>query len=303
MESLAVKILKKVNFVRTQPYDYAVRLLNCEKYFDGKIFRYPGEAPSTTKEGFGAFYEAAHHLKLIKPATELEFNPYMNKVAEHGLTDIQRISNSANLSVNFDNYIEKYGYIVGAFNEGIELGSSTPEAIVAHLVTDDGNLDRGNRKHMLNPAFKLFGFASGPHEKFLRANVLTYCKSLYVHEDKNNEHTTKETTQRSYHKEIEATPKIRDYIVEDHEVITNDSKQVDHSVYRERKGVNDLSYSYYKSTSTTIAKHHEKLPEGIVSIDKTEKIYLDKGKKFKVTTTKKFKADGSVIAESSQTEI
>lgn len=314
MESFYPKLLEEVNFARTKPFEYAAKLLSFEKYFEGKIFRFPGERPVLTKEGFGAFNEAAHHLALMAPLQPLAENSYLMKVAENAVKDIQNVLDTHGVSLlNFDFFVEKYGWIIGSFNEAIELGSVNPEHVVMHLLTDDGDLDRGNRKHMMHPDYKLIGYSTSPHKVFGQATVLAYSTTFYSHEEesqevkeeKKQEEKKDEETFTKEKKEISTIPKVTYTCEENDEVITKHGKKTVHSEVEKRETNEDgfLSYSYIKSSKSNFSKEKDELPENVTKIEKHEKIVLEDGKKVKVTTTKKFTKDGKVTSETSKQDL
>lgn len=326
MESFSDKLLQQINLARTNPFDYATKLLSYEKYFEGKVFRYPNEKPVLTKEGFGSFYEAAHHLAQMAPQQPLTINKYLNKVAENALKDVQGVIDTRGASLlNFDVFVRQFGWVVGSFNEAIELGSTNPELIVAHLLSDDGDLDRGNRKHLMNPNYKLLGIASGTHKVFGQATVLTYSSTFFSYED-HSEHVENSTlnkeqaqnipqTQESQTqenkspkkeaKEISSNPKLTYSCEENSEVITNQGKKVIHSEIEknETKGDGFLSYSYFKSTRSNFEKPANNLPDDVIKIEKNEKVIVEDGKKVKITTIKKHKKTGSIDTEVSKQDL
>lgn len=322
MESFSDKLLQELNFARTKPFEYATKLLSLEKYFEGKIFRFPNERPVLTKEGFGSFNEAAHHLAQMAPLQPLVPNKYLTNVAQDALKDIQNVVDTRGVSLlNYDILVRQFGWIVGSFNEAVELGSSNPELIVAHLLSDDGDLDRGNRKHLMNPNYKLLGIATGPHKVFGQANVLTYSSTFFSYDDEQPQvkdsttkpdDTTKTENQNDQPKspsqndrrDISTTPKVTYSCEENSEVITNQGKRVVHSEVEknEVKGDGYLSYSYFKSTRSNLAKPEE-LPEDIIKIEKNEKVVVEDGKKVKITTITKYKKDGSISTETSKQDL
>jgi hypothetical protein len=302
------QLIEEINFARTKPAEYAQKILSYEKYFKDKTLSAPGEKDVLTKEGFGAFFEAAHHLSQMFPVLPLKHHAELTKVAQEALVDIQKITDVHGASqLNMDYYVEKWGFVVGSFNEAIELGSLSAEHVVIHLLVDDGNLDRGNRKHLMSPNYRLVGWATGEHKVFGHSTVLAYARSFYGHSEEPvlEEDHKKEIEEKKQPTDIAKKPKHTFTMTDDHEVITDKGKTIHHTEIEKKEDKKDgyLSYSYYKSTSTTHTSDHDQLPEDVVKIDKDEKIKLEHGKKYKYTTVKKTMKDGSVKTETSKVEI
>ncbi len=306
MNNLVQSLLNEINLVRTKPAEYANKLLAYKEFFNDKTLSLPGEKPLVTKEGFGAFYEAAHHLNQITPVQRLTLDSGLTEVAEDALFDIYNVETAHSLhQYNFDMNLERFGFVIGSYNEALELGSVNPEAIVAHLLVDDGDLDRGNRKHILHPGYNIMGCASAPHKFFNHATIITYAKSYYKHGEQAlaEEHKEETKVDKKQETQISKKPKVTHHETEDHEIITDKGKIKEHIIVDEKEVKKDgyLSYSYYKSTSSTQKplEETEKLPEDVVKIDRDEKIVIENGKKKKIITTKKTMKDGSVKTEES----
>jgi hypothetical protein len=308
MENFGKLLLDEINFARNNPAEYAKKLLAYEQFFKDKMLIIPGQKETLTKEGFGAFYEAAHHMTQMSPVPALTLNSGLVKVAEEALVDLLKINDLHGVTqLNMDFYVEKWGFVVGSFNEAIELGSSTAETVVAHLLVDDGDLDRGNRKHMMSPNFRLMGFASGVHTIFGHATVVTYSRTFFGHceEPILTEEHKEEIKENKKDTQIAKTPKVTYTMKDDHEIISDKGKTNYHTEIEKKEVKKDgyLSYSYSKVTKSSHSNEHDPLPEDCVKIDKDEKIIIENGKKKKITTIKKTMKDGSIKTETSKADI
>lgn len=310
MENFGTLLINEINSVRTNPTEYAKKLLSYEKYFNNKTLTVPGENTIETKEGFGAFYEAAHHLSQMFPVLPLKLNTGLVNVAEDALVDLIKIkdTNGAN-QLNMDFYVEKWGFVVGSFNEAIELGTKSPEHIVAHLLVDDGDLDRGNRKHLMSPNYRFVGFATAPHEVFHQANVITYARTFFGHEEEpqlSEDHKEENKLHNKHsNKEIATTPKVTYQLSKDHEIVTDEGKTTYHTEVEKKEVKKDgyLSYSYSRTSKSNFSSDHSALPEDCLKLDRDEKIITENGKKKKVITIKKTMKDGSVKTEISKNDL
>ena len=66
----------------------------------------------------------------------------------------------------FRERIERRGRQGSLIGEVINYGDETPRMTVIQLVIDDGVADRGHRRNLFNPDFKVAGAAIGPHRGY-----------------------------------------------------------------------------------------------------------------------------------------
>ena len=159
-----------------------------------------------------------------------------------------------------------------------------------NLIVDDGDTTRSNRKNILNPKFRLVGLASVSHKEFQNCTVLCYARHFFNkgekigelsddnYEDKNKENT-KETP-----------------IYEKINVARRQSvgKKVDPK--QEIKETNE-KFQNKKDTKLINDDDDMDLPEGVIKIERQEKIVTEGNVKKKICKIKKFKEDGTVEVE------
>ncbi len=104
----------------------------------------------------------------------------MANIATNSLNDILPLTDFDQMdSMNLDDYIDKYGIVVGSFAQALDFGSPLPEMVVTNLIVDDGDFDRGNRKNMFRSKYKIVGIAHGMHNEFKSTTVIIYCQNFY----------------------------------------------------------------------------------------------------------------------------
>ena len=98
----------------------------------------------------------------------------MTKVAEDLLVIVQK-DDSEIARVDMNPIIDKYGSYEGSFNRIMECGATTPQQVVINLLVSDGEKSRNQRNALLNKNIKRIGVASGKHDIYRVATVITLC--------------------------------------------------------------------------------------------------------------------------------
>ena len=159
-------LLEEINLLRTNPQEYAQKLLKYSEYFKAKILYIPGSnAGIQTDEGPQAYKEAAESLLKEESREALFPSKGLSKISEEIVCKAQEDADTVE-SIKVDKLIEKIGSVKGSLSRLIEFGGLTPEQVVINLVVCDGDPSRGQRKSLLNPYVKLIGLANGKHELY-----------------------------------------------------------------------------------------------------------------------------------------
>ena len=79
------------------------------------------------------------------------------------------------------NRVERYGQWQSTIAENIAYGAKTARQIVVYLLIDDGVRDRGHRKNMLNPGFRMVGVATGTHPEYGIMSVMNFAGGFITH--------------------------------------------------------------------------------------------------------------------------
>ncbi len=162
------KFIREVNQLRTNPVQYAEKLIKSKTYFKGKVWEHPDlKAGIATQEGPAAYDEAIRFLKIQKPVEGLIPSKGLMKVAKDMCNCYAR-----DKEFDIDATIEKYGEFDGEFGSLIEYGGRTPEMSVMNLLVCDGDKTRQHRKTLFEPTVKKIGVSNGTHKIFKTISVV-----------------------------------------------------------------------------------------------------------------------------------
>ena len=174
------RVIEEMNFVRTNPHEYAARLEKVASQFKGVNRHVGSNFVIKTKEGASAVLECAKELRsLTKPLPKLSLNmpKGMTEAARDHVDDtgpksiIGHIGSDSSTPVS---RLERHGTWIGKCGENISYGWDDPEMIVMQLMIDDDVPDRGHRRTILDGAFRVCGVAIGGHKKYGKMCVITY---------------------------------------------------------------------------------------------------------------------------------
>ncbi len=177
LSPLEHSVIYEINKARTAPKDYASLLEQHKKYYDKKLLKLPGETPILTKEGAGGLIEAISFLRSTRPVPPLHPSKGMSSGAKDhamdqgssGFTQHQ----GGDGSQPWDR-VNRYGTWERSIAENIAYGSDKARTIVMFLIIDDGVSNRGHRKNIFNPDFRVIGVACGHHATYRTVCVITF---------------------------------------------------------------------------------------------------------------------------------
>jgi len=177
LSSLEKAVVNEMNLARTSPKEYLSLLEELKKYYDGKLLRLPGETPILTKEGTSAVVEAIRSLRSQKPVSPLSPSKGMTLGAKDHIRDLRTSGASQHKgsdgSQTWDR-VNRYGTWQKIIGENISCGHNKARNIVMTLMIDDGVPDRGHRKNIFNPDFRVVGVAYGDHPAYRTICVITF---------------------------------------------------------------------------------------------------------------------------------
>lgn len=163
-------VVREITKIRMFPREYAKYLRSLGTRFQGTLWRLRDHVPIRTHEGRAAVLEAAEFLERVEPIKGVVANSEglhaaaWDHVRDQGPTG--RTGHAGTDGSSPRERIERRGRQGSLTGEVINYGEETPRMTVIQLVIDDGVADRGHRKNLFNPAFKVAGAAIGPHKEY-----------------------------------------------------------------------------------------------------------------------------------------
>jgi uncharacterized protein YkwD len=177
LSPLEKAVVNEMNLARTSPKEYLSLLEQLKKYYDGKLLKLPGETPILTKEGTSAVVEATRSLRSQKPVSPLSPSKGMTLGAKDHIRDLRTSGASQHKGSDGGqtwDRVNRYGTWQKIIGENISFGHNKARNIVMTLMIDDGVPDRGHRKNIFNPDFRLVGVACGDHPAYRTICVTTF---------------------------------------------------------------------------------------------------------------------------------
>jgi uncharacterized protein YkwD len=177
LNDLEREVILELNKVRSNPKRYSeLYLESLYSAYKGKIYNYPGQEPTLTKEGNGALVECILVLRKTPKLPILAPIDGLIKSARLLVSDQQfgGIGHIARNGSTPQKRMDIYGEWDITSAEDITYGSFEARQIVIALLIDDGVPDRGHRKNVLNPDFHFAGVAYGGHPTYHSMCVIDY---------------------------------------------------------------------------------------------------------------------------------
>jgi uncharacterized protein YkwD len=163
-------VVREITKIRMFPREYAKYLRALGTRFKGTLWRLRDHPPIRTKEGRKAVEEAAAFLETVTPIPGVvAFSEGLHQAAMDHVQDTGPKGLFGHKGVDGSSpaqRIGRHGEGWSLTGEVINYGDELPRMTVIQLVIDDGVPDRGHRKNLFNPAFKVAGAAIGPHAEY-----------------------------------------------------------------------------------------------------------------------------------------
>jgi len=163
-------VVREITKIRMFPREYAKYLRALGTRFQGTLWRLRDHVPIRTQEGRPAILEAAEFLEQVQPIPGvLRFSEGLHGAARDHVLDQGPSGQTGHVGVDGSTVRERilrHGSFASTIGEVINYGEETPRMTVIQLVIDDGVPDRGHRKNLFNPNFRVAGAAIGSHRGY-----------------------------------------------------------------------------------------------------------------------------------------
>ncbi len=180
-------VLRELNRLRTDPRSFLPHLRGLRARFEGTSIRLSPQLSLQTQEGPPAIDDAIAYLQKARRVGKLKESPLLAKAS----ADLQReqektggVGHEGKSGSTPASRLAKYATVQGKHGQNIAYGSAGGYAgptgidMVTGLFVDDGVSDRGHRKNMMDPEFKLVGIACGKHPKYGRMCAMDLASAI-----------------------------------------------------------------------------------------------------------------------------
>ena len=299
MSDFNQELVREINSLRTNPKKYARTVAKYVNYFKGKILRLPGSnAGIKTEEGADAYREAADFLSKQPRIEALEPSKGLCRIAEDFISAVQQSDPNDLGSIDMEEIINKYGSFGGSFSRAMDFGGETPEQALVNLIVSDGDTSRGQRESLLSTEIKRIGVANGDHETYRHCTAIVTCTEFENEVDDDDNGLLEEENTNKYQRSKDNDEEdSRGKKEEPKERKEQPKKQVLQN--KEREPREEKRYNRPQKEEQE-EEGDDELPPGVASINKTEKIVMENGRKKRITKIIKIMEDGSKQVETSK---
>ena len=176
------EIIYEINLFRSNPSEYAENYIKpLAGFYKGKILKYPGDKNLITKEGLRALNECIRELKKQEPLPLVYPSPGLTKAARDHVNDQSKTGKTGHIGSDKSDSkvrVERYGTWDIRIAENIAYGGKSARQVVIYLLIDDGVNDRGHRKNLLQPDFRMIGVSAGTHPVYNEMFVMDFAGSF-----------------------------------------------------------------------------------------------------------------------------
>ena len=179
LRALEQDIMTETNRLRANPSTYADELEELKRYYKGKKLRLPNWTFQVeTVEGITAVDEAIQDLRQALFLESLTYSQGMSAGARDHLQDLIRNNLTGHIGSNGDQplqRVQRYGQVTSHMGENISYSPlNTARYHLSQLLIDDDVPNRGHRKALLTPDYRVVGVACGFHQSLGHTCVMTY---------------------------------------------------------------------------------------------------------------------------------
>jgi uncharacterized protein YkwD len=178
MSQLEREIIGEMNLARTEPQKYAAFVEEYKKYYDGNRLTIPGRKKTlVTNDGIAAVDEAISFLRAAQPLPAFEVAKGMCSAAADHAKDLagKGFTGHRGSDGSMPNArVDRYGEWDAAIGETVVYEVSTARQIIISLIIDDGVPNRGHRRNIFDPSYRVTGLSVSDPLTFGSKCVIDY---------------------------------------------------------------------------------------------------------------------------------
>lgn len=165
--ALEQAILDEINLARARPAAYAAFLEELKPNFKGREFKVADKVSLMTEEGVGVVDEAVRFLRATPPMSALAMSHGMCSGARVLVSDQGTSGGTGHKGGDgtfCEQRVERFGSWKEPIGENLSYSNDTARERVVSLIVDDGVPNRGHRRRIFDPTYKVAGVACGTHK-------------------------------------------------------------------------------------------------------------------------------------------
>jgi uncharacterized protein YkwD len=178
MSQLEKEIIDEMNMARTEPQKYAAFVEDYKSYYDGNRLTLPGRKKAlVTNDGIAAVDEAINFLRAAQPLPAFGVAKGICSAAADHAKDLagKGISGHRGSDGSMPNArVDRYGEWDAAIGETVVYEVSTARQIIISLIIDDGVPNRGHRRNIFDPTYRVTGISVSEPLTFGSKCVIDY---------------------------------------------------------------------------------------------------------------------------------
>ena len=178
LSAIEKDVILEMNMVRCDPKKYAELYIKTElQYYNGRLFKKPGEITLQTNEGREAAESCIAELSRMRSAGILKPEIGLARGAADHTKDQSKSGrtghNGSDGSTPFTR-IKRYGGGYTTAGENIAYGGTRGRELIVQLLIDDGVPGRGHRKNIMSRDFTQTGVSFATHSDYRTMCVINY---------------------------------------------------------------------------------------------------------------------------------
>jgi len=173
-------LILAMNLIRYDPPKYSrLYVYPRLQHFKGTAFNFPGRITLRTREGIEAVRELYLELLEAEPLPLFQPSAGMSKGAKSHARYMKNTGSTSHEGQGgMDARISKYGKWLGGLGENLQWATTNAHEAIMSLMIDDGIKNRGHRKNIMNPDYKIVGVGIDSHPRWQVSYVINYANGF-----------------------------------------------------------------------------------------------------------------------------